>query len=51
MVNCKFKELCENADVDCDYCQYNWEACLHDNFEWNGEGEEPTQAELDEEMH
>lgn len=46
MVYCDFSDRCENEGVDCDYCQYNPDACTTDNFVWNGEGEEPTQEEL-----
>ena len=45
---CEFEDRCNNADVNCEFCQYNLEACTQDFFEWNGEGEEPTQDELDD---
>lgn len=45
---CEFEGRCNNEDVDCEFCQYNANACTQDFFEWNGEGEEPTQEELDD---
>lgn len=45
---CEFEGRCNNEDVNCDSCQYNDNAVLQDYFEWNGEGEEPTQVELDD---
>ncbi|MCC0642552.1 MULTISPECIES: hypothetical protein [unclassified Clostridioides] len=45
-MDCKFKQRCENKNSDCDYCCYNPSAYLEDAFEWNGEGEEPTQQEF-----
>lgn len=44
---CEFEGRCNNEDVDCEFCQYNDITTL-DYFEWNGEGEEPTQQELDD---
>ena len=51
MVDCRFENLCKNADIECEFCQYNRDACLYDYFEWNGEDEEPAKEELEEEMH
>lgn len=49
MAICIFEDRCLNAnDSECDFCQYNEEAHTIDYFEWNGEGEEPTQNELDD---
>ncbi|NJJ37427.1 hypothetical protein GSQ51_19435 [Clostridioides difficile] len=45
-MNCKFKQMCENKNSDCEYCCHNPDACLEDAFEWNGEGKEPTEEEL-----
>lgn len=44
--NCEFEGRCMNENIDCEGCIYNLDASL-DHFEWNGEGEEPTQVELD----
>lgn len=36
-------------DLDgCCYCIFNADACLQNNFQFNGVGEEPTDEELDE---
>lgn len=48
MCNCVFEDKCLNEGQECDFCQYNADAVLQDFFEWNGEGDEPTQEELDE---
>lgn len=48
---CFFEDRCSNADIECDYCQYNPDACTKDYFDWNGEGEEPTQEELEENIN
>ena len=45
--DCAFEGRCSNEDVECEFCQYNAYACSQDLFEWNGEGDEPTQVELD----
>ena len=45
--DCEFEGRCSNEDIECEFCQYNAYACSQDLFEWNGEGEEPTQEELD----
>ena len=45
---CEFEGRCVNEDIECDFCQYNEDAILQDFFEWNEEGEEPTQQELDD---
>lgn len=45
---CDFEGRCENEDIDCEYCQYNANAIFQDFFDWNGEGEEPTQVDLDD---
>ncbi|HBH1807210.1 TPA: hypothetical protein KRM61_000834 [Clostridioides difficile] len=47
-MSCKLKEICENKNRDCDYCCYNPKAYLEDAFEWNGEGKEPSNEELDD---
>ena len=49
--DCEFEGRCENEDIDCEFCQYNAYACTQDLFEWNGEGEEPTQEELNNAVH
>ncbi|EOE7167656.1 hypothetical protein KWL52_006480 [Clostridioides difficile] len=47
-MDCKFKQMCKNRYTDCDGCCYNPSAYLEDSFEWNGEGKEPTEEELDD---
>lgn len=47
---CKFMEVCSNFG-DCDFCHHNPDACTQELFEWNGEGEEPTQEELEKNMY
>lgn len=48
---CEFKELCVNFMSDCDFCHHNPGSCTQGYFEWNGEGVEPTEEELEEEMY
>ena len=50
-MDCAFEDRCVNAGTsECEFCQYNPEACTQDFFEWNGEGEEPTDEEKDLEI-
>lgn len=49
MCDCVFDEKCLNSGTrECDFCQYNPDACTQNLFEWNGAGEEPTEQELDD---
>ena len=50
-MNCKFEDICDSGNNGCDFCSHNPEACTQDFFSWNGEGEEPTQDELDNEIY
>lgn len=36
-MTCFFEDRCSNADIECDYCQYNPDACTKDYFDWNVE--------------
>ena len=47
-MECKFQDKCSSFGVECDFCQYNPNACMQNYFEWDGTGEEPTEKELDE---
>lgn len=49
--SCIFKEVCFNSplgDDKCDSCMYNPDATTMNYFDWNGEGDEPTEEELAE---
>lgn len=50
-MSCKFEEKCYNYQSDCDGCMYNPYSITMDYFDFNREGEEPTQEELDSKVH
>ena len=44
---CPFEEICYNEGSECECCQYNPESCTKNFFDWNGQGTQPTEDELD----
>ena len=50
-VECSFEDVCYNYNDECERCMYNPCGTTMDYFEFNGEGEEPTQKELDDETY
>lgn len=47
-IECQFEKKCYNFTLSCYECMYNPNGTTLDYFEFNGEGDEPSQEELDD---
>lgn len=48
---CKLKSVFSEAGRECERCMHSPYSTTLDYFEFNGEGEEPTQEELEDEIY
>lgn len=50
-IECPFRDTCYNQHFSCHECMYDPNSITSDFFEFNGNGEEPSQEELEENIY